>query len=91
MVTIGTNNQKEFGDRQLVEIRVNGDDLCTVRGYLNVHEQEVLADRCKAAGVSCFIEPQAYPVGYNEVLSEPDTQRGQDILSILQRREDSNG
>lgn len=80
-----------MNERVLVRIRVEGDDICQTYGWLTPTEQDELVQRCKAADVTCGIEPLDLPMGLDAVLDEPDVDRAQDIRSIIERREKSNG
>jgi hypothetical protein len=62
-------------------------DSAYVTGYLTDEEISLLRTRCERAGVNLSADPIVLPVGYDAVLDYVDTQRSQDIRSILQRAE----
>lgn len=77
-----------MSDRKLYKIRVDGDDIASVRGYLDDAEVETLTRRCRDAGVDLSVEQLEPAVGLEQVLEEADEVTTWSIDDVLKRRED---
>ena len=75
-----------MADRKFYKIRADGDDIASVRGYLNDAEVEELTHRCNDAGVELSIEQSDPAVGLEKVLEETDEVTTWSIGDVLKRR-----
>jgi hypothetical protein len=67
---------------KLYRIRVEGDDIAIVSGYLTDKEVETLTERCRRSQVELTLEPLELPVGLDAVMDEQDWNTAQDIRSL---------